>query len=276
MTPMIGQHKLISELNVYTTETLPQAIMLLGPRGCGKHTLAANLAERLEIELLNVDPNIEPDELLEYQLWPNMRLYVLDFTDLLEKQQNKFLKFLEEYRENVRIVVLANSEVGILSTVLSRCVRFNFEPYTVEELSKLDWMSRVPAESLVYKICRTPGQLKLADQKIVNNLYKFCLELVTKNMSYNQFMSQSTNINFAENYNKFDFENFFDMMSYVTLELYTKVNNIYYFNFYMITQRYISTLSIINKPNREQYMFNYFSALWKEVKNECQRIKESH
>jgi len=276
MTPMIGQHKLISELNVYTTETLPQAIMLLGPRGCGKHTLAANLAERLEIELLNVDPNIEPDELLEYQLWPNMRLYVLDFTDLLEKQQNKFLKFLEEYRENVRIVVLANSEVGILSTVLSRCVRFNFEPYTVEELSKLDWMSRVPAESLVYKICRTPGQLKLADQKIVNNLYKFCLELVTKNMSYNQFMSQSTNINFAENYNKFDFENFFDMMSYVTLELYTKVNNIYYFNFYMITQRYISTLSVINKPNREQYMFNYFSALWKEVKNECQRIKESH
>ena len=276
MTPMIGQHKLISELNVYTTETLPQAIMLLGPKGCGKHTLAANLAERLEIELLNVDPNIEPDELLEYQLWPNMRLYVLDFTDLLEKQQNKFLKFLEEYRENVRIVVLANSEVGILSTVLSRCVRFNFEPYTVEELSKLDWMSRVPAESLVYKICRTPGQLKLADQKIVNNLYKFCLELVTKNMSYNQFMSQSTNINFAENYNKFDFENFFDMMSYVTLELYTKVNNIYYFNFYMITQRYISTLSIINKPNREQYMFNYFSALWKEVKNECQRIKESH
>lgn len=276
MTPMIGQHKLISELNVYTTETLPQAIMLLGPKGCGKHTLAANLAERLEIELLNVDPNIEPDELLEYQLWPNMRLYVLDFTDLLEKQQNKFLKFLEEYRENVRIVVLANSEVGILSTVLSRCVRFNFEPYTVEELSKLDWMSRVPAESLVYKICRTPGQLKLADQKIINNLYKFCLELVTKNMSYNQFMSQSTNINFAENYNKFDFENFFDMMSYVTLELYTKVNNIYYFNFYMITQRYISTLSIINKPNREQYMFNYFSALWKEVKNECQRIKESH
>ena len=276
MTPMIGQHKLISELNVYTTETLPQAIMLLGPKGCGKHTLAANLAERLEIELLNVDPNIEPDELLEYQLWPNMRLYVLDFTDLLEKQQNKFLKFLEEYRENVRIVVLANSEVGILSTVLSRCVRFNFEPYTVEELSKLDWMSRVPVESLVYKICRTPGQLKLADQKIVNNLYKFCLELVTKNMSYNQFMSQSTNINFAENYNKFDFENFFDMMSYVTLELYTKVNNIYYFNFYMITQRYISTLSIINKPNREQYMFNYFSALWKEVKNECQRIKESH
>ena len=123
MTPMIGQHKLISELNVYTTETLPQAIMLLGPKGCGKHTLAANLAERLEIELLNVDPSIEPDELLEYQLWPNMRLYVLDFTDLLEKQQNKFLKFLEEYRENVRIVVLANSEVGILSTVLSRCVR---------------------------------------------------------------------------------------------------------------------------------------------------------
>lgn len=276
MTPMIGQHKLISELNVYTTETLPQAIMLLGPKGCGKHTLAANLAERLEIELLNVDPSIEPDELLEYQLWPNMRLYVLDFTDLLEKQQNKFLKFLEEYRENVRIVVLANSEVGILSTVLSRCVRFNFEPYTIEELSKLDWMSRVPAESLVYKICRTPGQLKLADQKVVNNLYNFCLELVSKNMSYNQFMSQLTNINFAENYNKFDFENFFDMMSYVTLELYTKVNNIYYFNFYMITQRYISTLSIINKPNREQYMFNYFSALWKEVKNECQRIKESH
>lgn len=276
MTPMIGQHKLISELNVYTTETLPQAIMLLGPKGCGKHTLAANLAERLEIELLNVDPSIEPDELLEYQLWPNMRLYVLDFTDLLEKQQNKFLKFLEEYRENVRIVVLANSEVGILSTVLSRCVRFNFEPYTIEELSKLDWMSRVPAESLVYKICRTPGQLKLADQKVVNNLYSFCLELVSKNMSYNQFMSQLTNINFAENYNKFDFENFFDMMSYVTLELYTKVNNIYYFNFYMITQRYISTLSIINKPNREQYMFNYFSALWKEVKNECQRIKESH
>ena len=276
MTPMIGQHKLISELNVYTTETLPQAIMLLGPKGCGKHTLAANLAERLEIELLNVDPSIEPDELLEYQLWPNMRLYVLDFTDLLEKQQNKFLKFLEEYRENVRIVVLANSEVGILSTVLSRCVRFNFEPYTVEELSKLDWMSRVPAESLVYKICKTPGQLKLADQKVVNNLYNFCLELVSKNMSYNQFMSQLTNINFAENYNKFDFENFFDMMSYVTLELYTKVNNIYYFNFYMITQRYISTLSIINKPNREQYMFNYFSALWKEVKNECQRIKESH
>ena len=276
MTPMIGQHKLISELNVYTTETLPQAIMLLGPKGCGKHTLAANLAERLEIELLNVDPSIEPDELLEYQLWPNMRLYVLDFNDLLEKQQNKFLKFLEEYRENVRIVVLANSEVGILSTVLSRCVRFNFEPYTIEELSKLDWMSRVPAESLVYKICRTPGQLKLADQKVVNNLYSFCLELVSKNMSYNQFMSQLTNINFAENYNKFDFENFFDMMSYVTLELYTKVNNIYYFNFYMITQRYISTLSIINKPNREQYMFNYFSALWKEVKNECQRIKESH
>ena len=50
----VGQEKLINTLNSYTLDSLPKTMMFLGESGCGKHTLAQTLAEKLGLTILKI------------------------------------------------------------------------------------------------------------------------------------------------------------------------------------------------------------------------------
>ena len=52
---LYGQENLETQFNNFTLDTLPHTTMLVGPLGCGQHTLVSNLSDRLHLEIKNLD-----------------------------------------------------------------------------------------------------------------------------------------------------------------------------------------------------------------------------
>ena len=71
-----------------------------------------------------------------------MNIYYIDLSNFLEKQQNKLLKFIEEPAMNTFICIGTISEACALPTVLNRCLKYIFEPYSVEELRQIKFINK--------------------------------------------------------------------------------------------------------------------------------------
>ncbi len=130
MVNVIGQPKLMSTINSYTIQTLPKSLMFVGPTGCGKHTLAKYIANKFELDFIEIDEKISSVDLEDFLYSTLDTVYLIDLNKFSEKQQNQFLKFIEEPTKSVYVILITNSEVNVLNTILNRCIKFSFEPYT--------------------------------------------------------------------------------------------------------------------------------------------------
>ncbi len=124
-------------VHTYSQDNLPKTIMFLGPKGCGKNTMAKYLSEHVGLELVNIDENVAYEQIEQLLLNPIRKIYFIDLDCFKEKQQNQFLKFIEEPSNTVNIILTATSENNVLPTILSRGIKFHFEEYTTEELTAI-------------------------------------------------------------------------------------------------------------------------------------------
>ena len=53
-----NQRKLNAILENLTMSTLPRSLILLGDRGCGKHTLVKELSEKLSLEVVDITDSL--------------------------------------------------------------------------------------------------------------------------------------------------------------------------------------------------------------------------
>lgn len=158
---VIGQKVLMSKLDKYTLQNFPKTVLFIGESGCGKSFIANKMAARLNLPVVKLEDkeSISEDKLFDYLYNPIKTMYLIDINSGDEKQQNKLLKFIEEPSDNVFIILMAESDTGILNTILNRCTKFYFEPYTKDELKKFEFMTG-KQEDIVYDFCKTPGQLQ--------------------------------------------------------------------------------------------------------------------
>ena len=134
---IIVQTKLLAKIESYfMTKRLPKAMMFIGPSGCGKHVLADYIVDKFDLDYVEINENISVQDLDEYLHSTIDTLYVIDLNKFTEKQQNQFLKFIEEPSKSVYALLLASSEAGILNTILNRCIKHTFEPYTKEQFEE--------------------------------------------------------------------------------------------------------------------------------------------
>ena len=152
MQNIVGQKKLVQQLSSYTLATLPTTILILGPKGSGKSFIIDRFAKMLNLVKVELTSATTVEDLLEAEQSYETRLYHLDLVGIDEKKQNKFLKFIEEPNSKVKIILEAESEVGVLPTILNRCRKFTLEPYTIEELQSFSWAPR-SSDMLMYKFC---------------------------------------------------------------------------------------------------------------------------
>lgn len=273
---IIGQEKLVNKLNSYTVKTLPNTIMFIGEPGCGKHTFTRYLANKLNLELVTIEAtdailgeNADLSaKLIEYLHCPIHKLYLIDLTTQLrtDKFYNAILKFIEEPSPTVHVVIIANSELGILPTILNRCIKFNFEPYTAEQLKEFEWAVAVPNE-LLYKVCRTPGQFMNSDSSNITTIYNYCSMLIKdiQKLCFANVLATEVSINYKEDYNKFDFNLFINMLEYVAIEDYRKTYNETSLKIYLKTNAFKQQL--FNKAvAKEQFIINLLTELWKETR----------
>ena len=254
---IIGQEQLLDRLNKYTLQTLPKASIFFGEPGCGKHLIGEYIAERLDLKLVNIEPKVTADDLVEYTRSPINTLYIIDLRGIAEKQQNQFLKFVEEPAETAYFILLANSEIGVLSTLLNRCLKFYFAPYSAEQLKQIT--GEKYSSELPYLICKTPGQLENLDEKLIGSLYDLCAKFVTsiKKASYANLMSIIPRID----YNKYDFLLFFNMLEFVAYTSFITDKNEDAFKVYKLTNEYKQQM--FSRPiNKETYILNFLTNIW--------------
>lgn len=129
-----------------TAKIFAKAINCLTPNNgspCGKCETCTNSASEMDIVEIDAASNNRVDEIRELRenvkFMPNLgkyKIYIIDEVHMLtDSAYNALLKTLEEPPSHI-IFILATTEPHKLpATILSRCVRFDFELVSVEELT---------------------------------------------------------------------------------------------------------------------------------------------
>ena len=258
---IIGQSKLLSKIDTYyTMNSLPKTMMFLGQAGCGKHLVAKYVAETFKLDYVEINDNVSASDFDDYLYSTISTLYVINLNEFTEKQQNQFLKFIEEPSKSVYVILTATSEAGILPTILNRCIKYNFEPYTKEEVEQITG-SKV--NDTAYNIFKTPGKLLNLTEASFQSIISLADKLV-KNIdkaSYANTLSISAKINYKDLYNKIDFNLFFDAVEYLAFEDYKNNTNEQSFIVYKITNQFKQYATKTNLI-KETLMLNYLTTLW--------------
>lgn len=265
---LVGQEKLINNISKYTLNTLPKAMLFVGQRGCGKKTLIKYLAQRLNLDLINIDSKITPELLIEFSQKTIPTLYVIDLSNFNETQQNQFLKFIEEPSDLVHVVVLAENIIEVIPTISNRCIKFIFEKYTKEALTII--AQNIAPDVLKYpqilEIVRTPGILTNINAKQFEGLVQFCLGIINyaSTMSYTNFIALATQINYKDFYDKYDFDLFFDVLDYTALQEFIKTNNQNAFKILHVLNEF-RILRLNKNLIKENFMLNFLTQIYKEL-----------
>lgn len=261
---IIGQEKILKKIDSYSLSTLPHNICLFGQEGSGRHTLVKYMSDKFCVPVVTVTKDVEYEDIVDYQRSVNNKIYLVNLNEMNEKAQNKLLKFIEEPSSHVYVVLIARSEIGVIDTILNRCMKFKLDKYSKDELKQI----RRFEDDRLYEVCQTPGQLSNTDTKNFNELLKLCETIVTKidKAPYSNTLSIAQKINYKEEYDKFDFNLFLNALEYVAFNAFKETSSELSYKVYSITNRYKSKLLTINNtPIKENYIMNLLTTLWNEV-----------
>lgn len=265
---MVGQEELVSKIKSYSIANLPQAILFLGEEGCGKHTLANEMANYFGLELIDLTDSINLNNLTAIRMRAVPAFYLINASNITEKEQNMILKFVEEPSPYVYIILIANSSYGILDTLYNRCNTFKFSKYSREDLLQfVDGVSSNIDEML--ELCSTPGQLKLIS-KYYNELMSLC-EGFNKKLKgacfSNLLLAVVDRINYKDEYDKFDFYLFIKALKYSLAKEFSETLDEELFIMYNIINEY-STRLVDTRLNKQIFMENLMTTLWQEVRKD--------
>lgn len=174
---MIGQEKIKTEIAGFIqNDSFPRTVLLVGESGCGKHTLSNEIAEELQLPLIDISDKLDYETITEIQLNPLPNVYLVDCTGIREREQNIILKFLEEPLKNSYIILLSVNKSTILETVLNRCFVIEFEAYIKEQLKNF-----LPSEDdSVLKYANTPGRVIEFSKCNIQDIVKLCDDILLK------------------------------------------------------------------------------------------------
>ena len=263
MTKIIGQTRLMSIIDSYSKQSLPKTLMLVGSTGCGKHTIAKYITEKFELDYVEIEDSVTSTDLENFLYKTIDTLYVIDLNRFSEKQQNQFLKFIEEPSKSVYVLLIANSEVNVLNTILNRCTKYYFEPYTKEQIEQI---INTSVNDLAFHIFKTPGKLLNLTDDSFKNILELAETIVHKIncASYSNAISVSTKINYKDLYNKIDFNLFFDVVEYLAFEDFKNNNSKQSLTVFNITNKF-KQYSVQTNLIKEMLMLNYLTTLWEAV-----------
>ena len=264
MCRLIGQSRLLSLIDNYTAANLPSTILFIGDIGCGKRTFAMYLAAKLQFDFVEIDKSVKAENIQDFMYSTLKTIYLINLDNFSEKQQNQFLKFIEEPSTTVYVVLTTSSEATVLPTILNRCIKYRFDPYTLEQLKEITGSSVINPKAV--EIFKTPGKLMNLTESSFRDIIELAEKVVHKiNIaSYANAVSILTKINFKDLYSKVDFYLFFDVVEYLAFEDFKNNGILQSLAVFKITNQF---KQYARKQNliKETLMLNYLTALWEAV-----------
>ena len=263
---MIGQKKLLDKINTFTVDTFPRSSLLIAEKGMGKHTLIQHIKENiLKFPLLDITENISNEVIDQIYRNPNPSIYVINLSDMTEKEQNIMLKFVEEPLNNSFIILLAENQNLVLETILNRCFIFEFQNYSKDELKT--FISDVENTDLILTVINSPGKILSTNTQNIKDIIDTCEKIITKlgQANYANVLSITNKVNFKDSFDKFDFDIFMNSLTYSLFSAYLTTNNKMILKMYELT-RDQRKLLIDKRLNKEIFFNNYITKLWKVAK----------
>ena len=258
---MIGQQKLQTLLRNLGFARLPQTILLVGKKGCGKHTLAKELAKFYKVDLIDLTDNIDLNTLMKVNDRLIRTFYTIDLDLIDEKRQNVILKFLEEPTPTTYIILFSSDTRFVIDTVLGRCTKYEFEKYTRDQLkSFLQSDDERPLD-----LCETPGQIMTFNKYTVDDLYKLCDNIVLNlsKASIGSTFGIEDKINFSDDYDKLDFDIFLNTLENRLLYYYElKQGDLEYIYEAMNLLAEVKNLTRDVRLDRKFLLKSYLLAIW--------------
>ena len=261
-----GQNRLNMWFDNLTIKNLPKTFLFCGDLGCGKHTLAKAVADKLNLKLQDITENFSKDLIIDLSYTNIPTLYLVDLSVLKKDDQNILLKWTEEPNDATFICLLSDSYHRVLPTILNRCIKYEFEQYSQDILKRYIDSEISPENSfLALKVFSTIGQIKMFRSQNLVGLKKLCDGLITlmEKANLQNALSVSNRFNYSDEYDKYDVELFFRMLAQSGVELSIQDTD-KYLKYYKIINKYWSQLSNNPKLNKQYIIDGLLVSLWKE------------
>ncbi len=259
---MVGQKNLVKKLKSYSIATLPHSILLLGEQGCGKHTAVQMMSEHYHLDVIDITDEISLETIENIYINSTAHFYLIDVNRINERQQNIILKFLEEPSINAYIILISTSKALLLDTVVNRCMSFEFEPYSKEELMQfLDFDSDV--DKLLY-YCHTPGQILKTSVESLNALVDLCDNIITnlRRARFTNIFKISQKFNYKEDTDKFEVDLFYRVLLERMFLRYSNEPDIIICKMYETASNSLKKLTDL-RYNKECLVESLLQELWK-------------
>ena len=181
---MIGQKDLLDIINKQIEDaTFPRFSIIIGQEGSGKRTLAKAIAMALECNIVFIEPKVDAvREMIKecYSVTEPMVYCIADTDTMSVSAKNALLKICEEPPKNAYIIMTADSNTNVLSTLWSRAGRYFMQPYTPQDL--IDYAETACSEpmnvGIMLDLCETPGDVNTLESVGAEEFYEFVEKVV--------------------------------------------------------------------------------------------------
>lgn len=243
---MVGQDKLINQINELSIDTFPQSIILNGFHGCGKHSLINYISNKFNLRVIDITDMINKDILFEIYSKIESCIYIIDIDTLSIKVQNAILKFIEEPPINAFIIFITEHKNNIIPTILNRCQLWSFEPYPKQLLQTF---IKNDNNSILIDLFNTPGDILFYESQIdvIYNMMEMCNKIIDKiyNASIPNTLTISDKLYYKEPIkDKWDYNCFITVLLFKIKQrlLMSYTNKL--FNLYVITSKLLQDSNI--------------------------------
>lgn len=262
-----GQEKICNRIASLTIDSFPRSLMLVGPRGSGKHLLCTEIAQKFKLLTRDITKELTLENIEEMYNRVEPYLYVISINSISVKEENTILKFLEEPLKNAFIVLIAETDNGILQTILNRCQIWYLQPYKKEFLSTF----LTNSNERILLIADTPGQVQELTAINLDEAVGLADKLITKihMASVSNTLTLVSKVGFKETDNKINIQLFVKILLYRFLELSKSTNNNLLVRGYSLTSELSKNLNIKNLDQKllfEKYLIELRSCMRGEAK----------
>lgn len=248
---IIGQDKILKRIDKLTVDTFPRSLLLVGPEGSGKHSIAFYIKDKLNLPCLDITDNLSQEMIEDIYLKVEPFIYIIDSKNISVKEENTILKFLEEPLKNSFIIILSNNKNLLLPTITNRCQVWSLESYSYETLEK--FITQECNKEVILRIANTPGKVKQLQNYNVNVLLELADKIFEK-VSVTNFANIlliSNRIAFKDEVDKYNFNLFVDILLFTIKNKVLQCNDIKYLQYYNLTDKLCNERNIphINTKN---------------------------